>query len=127
MGANGNGHIPTDKTRGEVSALVSFGIPQADISEYLDIDPKTLRKHYRRELNVGTTKANAAMAKRLFDAGIKEGSVPAMIFWLKTRAQWSDKTTIEHTGENGGPIQSVQLSKEDFEAMKKRVIDKADI
>ena len=127
MGANGNGHAPTDKTRGEVSALVSFGIPQADISEYLDIDPKTLPKHYRRELSVGTTKANAAMAKRLFDAGIKEGSVPAMIFWLKTRAQWSDKTTIEHTGANGGPIQSVQLSKEDFEAMKKRVIDEADI
>ena len=114
MGANGNGHIPTDKTRGEVSALVSFGIPQADISEYLDIDPKTLRKHYRRELSVGTTKANAAMAKRLFDAGIKEGSVPAMIFWLKTRAQWSDKTTIEHTGANGGPIEhKVEVSAAD--------------
>jgi len=54
------------------------------------------------------------MAKRLFDAGIKEGSVPAMIFWLKTRAQWSDKTTIEHTGANGGPIEhKVEVSAAD--------------
>lgn len=120
-------HSPSDKSRAEVSALCSFGITQAEIATYLDIDIKTLCKHYRRELDVGVTKANAAMAKRLFDAGVKEGSVPAMIFWLKTRAQWSDKTVIEHTGANGGPIQSMQLSKEDFEAMKKRVIDEADI
>lgn len=38
-----------------------------------------------------------------------------------------DATSNEHTGANGGPIQSVQLSKEDFEAMKKQVIDEADI
>ena len=84
-------HVPTDKTRAEVSALTSFGITQDEISTYIDIDLKTLRKHYRRELDTGTTRANAAMAKRLFDAGIKDGSVPAMIFWLKTRAGWKEK------------------------------------
>ena len=83
-------HVPTDKTRAEVSALTSFGITQDEISTYLDIDLKTLRKHYRRELDTGTTRANAAMAKRLFDAGVKDGSVPAMIFWLKTRARWRE-------------------------------------
>ena len=83
-------HSPTEKTRAEVSALTSFGITQDEISTYLDIDLKTLRKHYRRELDTGATKANAAMAKRLFDAGIKDGSVPAMIFWLKTRARWRE-------------------------------------
>lgn len=84
-------HAPTEKSRAEVSALCSFGITQDEISTYLDIDLKTLRKHYRRELDTGTTRANAAMAKRLFDAGIKDGSVPAMIFWLKTRAGWKEK------------------------------------
>ena len=84
-------HVPTDKTRAEVSALTSFGITQDEISTYLDIDLKTLRKHYRRELDTGTTRANAAMAKRLFDAGVKDGSVPAMIFWMKTRAGWKEK------------------------------------
>ena len=92
-------HVPTDKTRAEVSALTSFGIVQDEISTYLDIDLKTLRKHYRRELDTGTTRANAAMAKRLFDAGIKDGSVPAMIFWLKTRARWRE---TDNKDINGG-------------------------
>ena len=87
-------HVPTEKTRAEVSALTSFGIVQDEISTYLDIDLKTLRKHYRRELDTGTTRANAAMAKRLFDAGIKDGSVPAMIFWLKTRARWRETDNL---------------------------------
>ena len=92
-------HVPTDKTRAEVSALTSFGITQDEISTYLDIDLKTLRKHYRRELDTGTTRANAAMAKRLFDAGVKDGSVPAMIFWLKTRARWRE-TDDSNNGED---------------------------
>ena len=87
-------HIPTDKTRAEVSALCSFGITQDEISTYLDIDIKTLCKHYRRELDTGAVKANAAMAKRLFDAGVKDGSVPAMIFWLKTRARWRETDNL---------------------------------
>jgi len=27
-----------------------------------------------------------------------------MLFWLKTRAQWSEKNTTELTGEGGAPI-----------------------
>jgi hypothetical protein len=87
-------HAPTDKTRAEVSALCSFGITQDEIATYLDIDIKTLCKHYRKELDTGAIKANAAMAKRLFDAGIKDGSVPAMIFWLKTRARWRETDNL---------------------------------
>jgi hypothetical protein len=36
----------------------------------------------------------------------------AAIFWLKNRKpkDWRDKTTQEHTGPNGGPVQQVQLS-----------------
>ena len=92
-------HAPTEKSRAEVSALCSFGITQDEIATYLDIDIKTLCKHYRRELDTGAIKANAAMAKRLFDAGIKDGSVPAMIFWLKTRARWRE---TDNKDINGG-------------------------
>lgn len=52
-------HSPTEETRAEVRALSGFGITQDDIARYLDIDPKTLRKHYREELDTGTTHANA--------------------------------------------------------------------
>jgi hypothetical protein len=80
--------------------LCSFGITQDEIASFLNIDIKTLCKHYRRELDTGATKANAAMAKRLFDAGVKDGSVPAMIFWLKTRARWreTDNQSVDSDG-----------------------------
>ncbi len=108
-------HQPTDKTRAEVSALCSFGITQEEISTYLDIDSKTLRKYYARELDTGTIKANAAMAKRLFDAGIKDGSVPAMIFWLKTRARWKE-TDNESRSDNDD-------NKQANKAIEIRIID----
>lgn len=82
-------HIPTDETKTKVSALTSFGITQEEIAAYLDIDPKTLRKHYRRELGTGKTAATAKIAQRLFDVAM-EGNVAALIFWLKTRARWRD-------------------------------------
>lgn len=107
-------HEPTDKTRAEVSALVSFGIIHDDIATYLDIDPKTLRKYYKRELDTGTTKANAAMARRLFKAGMDDGSVPAMIFWMKARGGWREKQEFDHTSSDGSMTPQV---------IERRVID----
>jgi hypothetical protein len=40
-----------------------FGILQNDIAQMPKIDPKTLRKHYRRELDTGATQANARVAQ----------------------------------------------------------------
>ena len=104
-------HTPTDKTRAEVSALCSFGITQDEISTYLNIDIKTLCKHYRKKLDTGAIKANAAMAKRLFDAGVKDGSVPAMIFWLKTRARWRETESQQSEGDGSITINVIKATK----------------
>jgi len=48
-----------------------------------------LRKHYRDELDMGETKANAQVAGFLFTAA-RNGNVTAQIFWLKTRARWRE-------------------------------------
>lgn len=45
--------------------MASFGIPQVNITDFLDIDLKTLCKHYRRELDIAATKANALVAQTL--------------------------------------------------------------
>ena len=39
--------------------MSGFGIAQHEIARMLDIDPKTLRRAFRRELDVGETEANA--------------------------------------------------------------------
>jgi hypothetical protein len=91
-------HRPDPSQRRQVEALAAYGIPEADISGVVGIDPKTLRKHYREELDFGETKANAQVAGFLFNAA-KNGNVTAQIFWLKTRAKWRETPMeLRHSG-----------------------------
>src|SRR3954466_9353634 len=91
-------HRPDPAQRRQVEALAAYGIPEADISGVVGIDPKTLRKYYREELDLGETKANAQVAGFLFNSA-KSGNVTAQIFWLKTRAKWREvPTELRHSG-----------------------------
>ncbi len=83
-----NKHIPTDKTKTEVSALASFGNTQEEIALYLDICVDTLAKHYRRELDTAVIKSNAMVARGLFNKATQQDDLSAQIFWLKTRGRW---------------------------------------
>ena len=87
-------HKPDPAQRKQVETLAAYGIPEDDIARVVGIDRKTLRKHYRDELDLGTTKANAQVAGFLFNSA-RNGNVSAQIFWLKTRAQWKE-TPSEH-------------------------------
>jgi hypothetical protein len=82
-------HKPDPAQRRQVEAMAAYGIPESDISRVMGIDAKTLRKHYRDELDMGETKANAQVAGFLFNAA-RSGNVTAQIFWLKTRARWRE-------------------------------------
>ena len=94
-------HKPDPALRRQVEALAAYGIPEADISGVVGIDPKTLRKHYREELDLGESKANAQVAGFLFSAA-KNGNVTAQIFWLKTRAKWRETPLeLRHSGSIG--------------------------
>jgi hypothetical protein len=102
-------HKPDDVHRRQVEALAGFGVPEADIAGLIGIDAKTLRKHYRHELDFGHTKANAKVAENLFRKATGDGreSVTAAIFWLKARARWKEVILNEHTGLDGKPIEQV--------------------
>ena len=81
--------------------MAGYGVPETDIAGVIGIDPKTLRKHYRSELDHGHVKANAKVAENLFRKATGDGreSVIAAIFWLKTRAGWKETMVQEHTGK----------------------------
>lgn len=96
-------HVPDKKTRGTVEAMSSYGVPQEDIAKVLDIDPKTLRLHYRYELDTAEIKANAQVASRLYQKCMKDDT-SSLIFWLKTRAGWKETVKNEHTGADGNPL-----------------------
>jgi hypothetical protein len=94
-------HEADPQSRRQVEAMAAYGIPEVEIARVLKIDPKTLRKHYRDELDTGATKATAKVAESLFRKAIGDGpqSVTAAIFWLKTRAQWKETVVQEAAGE----------------------------
>jgi hypothetical protein len=102
-------HLPTAAERRQVEAMAGYGIPEADIARVLGIDPKTLRKHYRDELDTGHVRANARVAEALFRkaTGDHRQSVTAAIFWLKTRARWKETSVHELGGHDGNPIEQV--------------------
>jgi hypothetical protein len=93
----GRGHQPDPLTRRQVEAMAGYGVTEVDIGGIIGIDPKTLRKHYRTELDYGHTKANIKVAENLYRKATGEGreSVTAAIFWLKARAGWREKQIHE--------------------------------
>ena len=96
-------HLSNATTRKKVFDLSIVGTRHEDIALVMGINNNTLTKYYSDELEKGRIEANAAVAGTLYEKA-KQGDTSSMIFWLKTRAQWSEKNTTELTGEGGAPI-----------------------
>tara|TARA_Y100000361_G_C10950556_1_gene233534 strand:+ start:72 stop:425 length:354 start_codon:yes stop_codon:yes gene_type:complete len=90
---------PTDEERKYVEQMSAVGIPQSNIAMILrdGIDDKTLRKHFRKELDTAATKANAKIGGTLFNKAVN-GDTSAAIFWAKTRMGWKETNVTEHQG-----------------------------
>jgi len=71
--------------------MSGLGLPQEQIAMLLEVDPKTLRKHFRDDLDRGMAEANVKIAQSLFNMATTGGSVAAAIFWMKARAGWREK------------------------------------
>lgn len=86
--------------RSQVEAMAGYGVSEADIAKVLDIDPETLRQHYRRELEASQVRTNAKVAENLYRKATGDGreAVTAAIFWLKTRARWKETSVHELGG-----------------------------
>ena len=96
-------HLILATTQLEVYKLSRVGTRHEDIALLCGFSEDTLAKYYSKELAKGRIEANAAVAGTLYEKA-KQGDTQAMMFWLKTRAQWSEKNTTELTGEGGAPI-----------------------
>lgn len=110
-----NKHEPTDALRQTVQLHTLVGNTQETVSRVLGIDEKTLRLHYRDELDLAKARANATIGGALFNKA-KAGDTAAMIFWMKTQAGWRETNVTEITGKDGGPIQTEEVTRdaEDF-------------
>ena len=85
----------TDENRRLVRSLAAMGTRHEQIAQLIGCrSPKTLRRHFRIELDRGSIEANYQIATALHKKA-KEGNVTAQIFWLKTRAGWHERPAFE--------------------------------
>lgn len=101
---------PTTRQRDIVKSMAACGVPHEQIAKQVSIrSAKTLRKHFRVELDTGATEANYEMAKSLFMKG-KGGDVDAAKFWLKCRAGWREYPNF---GPVTGSLPAFVVAKDD--------------
>jgi hypothetical protein len=99
-------HIPSEENKRIVETSAGLGLPHEQIGALIGIDDKTLRKHYRTELDVGKAKASAQIAKTLFSKA-QGGDTTALIWWTKAQMRWAETQKQEVTGANGGAQEMV--------------------
>lgn len=80
----------TDEHRRQVTLMVGVGIQQELIAKVLNCDIKTLRKHFKKELEVGKATVITKVAAQLM-RNIEKGKEASAIFFLKTQAGWREK------------------------------------
>ena len=103
---NGAYHIPTPYTRRQVELMQAYGMKREAIAHIVGVSMPTLTKHYALELEFGAAKANARIAQRLYDTAERgEGreGLTAMIFWLKSRARWTE-TAVDVNHNHSGTV-----------------------
>lgn len=102
-------HQPTEEKRKLVESTSGLGLPHEQIAILVGIDDKTLRKHYREELDLGKAKANGQIAKTLFSKAMA-GDTASLIWWTKAQMRWSETVKSEVTGADGEPLQGIQVT-----------------
>ena len=101
-----NEHIPNAENKRLVETSAGLGLPHEQIGALIGIDDKTLRKHYRVELDLGKAKASAQIAKTLFNKA-QGGDTTALIWWTKAQMKWAETQKQEISGADGGAQQMV--------------------
>src|SRR5579862_2752745 len=86
---------PTEDQRRMVKTMTAMGANQEEVAMRVGVrSPKTLRKHFRKELDQGGSEANMTVAQALYKEA-KAGDVKAQMFWLKCRAGWRDRPDFD--------------------------------
>jgi hypothetical protein len=87
---------PMEEQRRLVKSMAAMGIPHEGIARKLAIrSPKTLRKHFREELDMGVVEANFKVAQTLFQMAISGNCPAATMFWMKTRNRFRERPADE--------------------------------
>jgi hypothetical protein len=105
---------PSEADFNTVKSMAACGFSEEIIASCLGtkgIAPKTLRKHFRRELKTSVPKANAAVGNALFKMATSGDCPAATIFWMKTRMRWRETQDVRFVDEDGKDRGMIDLSR----------------
>ena len=94
---------PTPADRATVKNLAAVGVAHMEIAKCIGshgISEPTLRKHFRRELDVSLNEVLALSMSGLVQ-GLKKGEAWAVCFTLKCRAGWQEISAHRFVNEQG--------------------------
>lgn len=82
----GKRNQPSVEQRSRVKVLAGLGLRQDEICALVGLrSPKTLRRHYSRELSAGVAEATTKVRQTAFRLAISGRDPGSTIFWLQTR------------------------------------------
>jgi hypothetical protein len=99
---------PSAEHRRTVEAMSGYGMTEEQIAILIGprgIDPKTLRKHFRRELSRGAAQAMAKLKQTAYQMATVEKNTTMIIFLLKTRGGSRETDRIERGGPHELPVE----------------------
>jgi hypothetical protein len=86
--------FPDVQDRRVVTTLATYGVPVAAIAKAIGVRLETLHEHLGAEYEAGMMAANAKAAELLYKQFTNPSdlriAVTAAMFWLKTRARWTE-------------------------------------
>lgn len=106
---------PTEKDRRTVEGMTAMGATSDEVAQVLDIDPKTMRKYFRRELDTGRIVADSKVASNYYWLATQRAhpmaAEKAGRFWLMARQGWTPRTGIELGGIGGEAIRTENVTR----------------
>jgi hypothetical protein len=105
-------HKPTAETRSIVNSMITVGMDQTSICERIGITDKTLRKHYRKEINT----AHDALVhnSRVQIVNLAKGGDVQCLIYLNRVLGWNDRPAAPAVNLNIG----LSLADMDEDAMR---------
>jgi DNA-binding CsgD family transcriptional regulator len=98
-------YVATDKDRTMVKVMAAGGIEQAAIAAVLKISPKTLRKHFRHEIETAAAEIGAKVVASLINMAVGQSAAPgraalppnfnAAKWWTQARMGWSERIVVD--------------------------------
>jgi hypothetical protein len=88
--------VPTEEQRRTVKSLAAYGIKHEGIARVLALrSPKTLRKHFRGELNLGEIEGVAQVAQTHYQMAKSGKHAASTIHYLDKHPRWLEGPTLE--------------------------------